>query len=169
MGKPDKTHHNKVPQIYSKDHENESSIEEEEDVEEEGHDHKMKQSLPFFPTLDGKPPKGVPQIKPMKKYPKDENNNKNTLSNNIFLPSPGHNENSFDYSQYEDHLRPQNPNADPDKHLQNILGNTAHIDQLLQHIQAGHNPGPYLHNLNQFQPMHPDMGVVPHPQRPGPG
>lgn len=168
MAKPDKNFNTLVPQIYSKDHENESSIEEEEEEhEEQEENHGMKAPLPFYPTIDGKPPKGVQQIKPMKKYPKDDDN-KNTLSNNIFLPSPVHNENNYDYSQYEDHLRPQNPqSADPDKHLQHILGNTAHIDQLLQHIQAGHNPGPYLHNINQFQPILPDMAITPHQQRPG--
>jgi len=141
------------------DHENDTS-----DINSEEDDHKVE--VPFYPTIDGKPPK-TPQEKPYKKYHNKDTKNKD---HNTFIPNPNYDNNKH-YNVYEnpDHneeLRPQQPgpgffnpdtskNVYPslsghehsqipvDKQLFNILGQNPQnipshirIDQLLQHIQS---------------------------------
>lgn len=140
--------------------------------------------MPFYPTVDGKPPK-VPQEKPYKKFNKDDK--KNNFNNNVFLPPSAHDNNKYNVN-FGEELRPQvqqpggpgffNPDASKnqfpennvsgqqhpiDKQLFNILGpNSQHlpphirIDQLLQHIQQQDpNAGPHLHNQNINLPFTP--------------
>lgn len=81
-------------------------------------DYSIESSVPFYPTVDGRPPK-VPQEKPHKKFSKDETKKDNL--NNIFIPQGGH-ANKFDFNNYDDDIgihpqppqqpqRPQHPAA----------------------------------------------------------
>lgn len=152
-------------------------------MDEDLDDHKVE--VPFYPTVDGKPPK-VPQEKPHKKFNKDDK--KNNFGNNVFIPPSAHDINKYN-TNFGDDIRPQHPpgpgffNPDAsknqfpennpagqhpiDKQLFNILGpNSANIpphlriDQLLQHIQSqDSNGGPLLHGQNvnlPFTPIQPN-------------
>lgn len=145
-------------------------------------DHRVE--VPFYPTIDGKPPK-VPQEKPHKKFNKDDK--KNSFNNNVFIPPSAHDNTKYNVN-FGEELRPQvqqsggpgffNPDASKsqfpennasgqqhpiDKQLFNILGpNSQHlpphirIDQLLQHIQQQDpNGGPQLHGQNVNLPFTP--------------
>lgn len=160
------------------DHENDTS---DIDLEDDMDEHRVE--VPFYPTLDGKPPK-VPQEKPHKKFNKDDK--KNTYNtNNGFVPTPPiHDNNKYNVNYGEDSRPPQLPgpgffnpdasknqfpdNSGPgqhpiDKQLFNILGPNAQnlpphirIDQLLQHIQSQDpNGGPLLHGQNPNLPFSP--------------
>lgn len=180
ISEADKTVHKK-PHEFEKtkpsklplDHENDTSdVESDEDLE----DHKVE--VPFYPTIDGKPPK-VPQEKPHKKFNKDDK--KNNFNNNVFVPS-GHDVNKYNLNDFGDGVRPQqppgpgffNPDASKnqfpdnpahpiDKQLFNILGPNSQnlpphirIDQLLQHIHSQDpNAGPHLHGQNVNLPFNP--------------
>lgn len=160
------------------DHENDTSdIESDEDLE----DHKVE--VPFYPTIDGKPPK-VPQEKPHKKFNKEDK--KNNFNNNVFIPPSSHDNNKYNVNDFSDGVRPPqppgpgffNPDASKnqfpdnsphpiDKQLFNILGPNAQnlpphirIDQLLQHIHSQDpNNGPLIHGQNvnlPFTPIQPN-------------
>lgn len=186
ISEADKTIHKK-PHEYEKkpskvplDHENDTSdiVDSDEDLDE----HKVE--VPFYPTVDGKPPK-VPQEKPHKKFNKDDK--KNNFSNNVFVPPPAHDNNKYNVN-FGDDSRPLNPpqpgpgffnpdasknqypeNGGPgqqhpiDKQLFNILGPNSQnlpphirIDQLLQHIQSQDpNGGPLIHGQNVNLPFTP--------------
>jgi hypothetical protein len=122
--------------------------------------------VPFYPTIDGKPPK-VPQEKPHKKF----HGKDNKKDHNAFAPTPNYDNkyhiNNYDKDegvkphsvdghhpgpgffnpdaskvQYPDYTGPEHP-IPGDKQLFNILGQNPQnlpphirIDQLLQHIQG---------------------------------
>lgn len=153
-----------------------------ESGEDDDDGHKVE--VPFYPTVDGKPPK-VPQEKPHKKFNKDDK--KNNFGNNVFVPPssvhPDNDKYNVDFSEDEDQpvLPPgpgfYNPDASKaqypdttgphhpvDKQLFNILGPNGQnlpphirIDQLLQHIQSSQDggAGPHLHGQNINLPFTP--------------
>lgn len=122
--------------------------------------------MPFYPTIDGKPPK-ITQEKPHKKFHKDDK--KNTFGNNVFTPTAPHDD-KYHLNNFATDVKPHipqvhqqpgpgffNPDASKnqfpdltgpgqhpvDKQLYNILGPNSQnlaphirIDQLLQHIQS---------------------------------
>lgn len=173
------------------DHENDTSDmnsaeegEEEDDEDVNNNEHKIE--IPFYPTIDGKPPK-ISQDggKPFKKFhggkegtKKDQYNTNNAFVPPNFENNKFHVNNNYDqqpgpgffnpdaskgqYPEHPDHsLHHQHP---VDKQLFNILGQNAQnipphirIDQLLQHIQGqDQNQGPLLHG---FQPIQIANGI----------
>lgn len=187
ISEADKTIHKK-PHDYEKgkppklplDHENDTSDIDTDSVEDLD-DHKPE--VPFYPTLDGKPPK-VPQEKPHKKFNKEDK--KNNFNNNVFTPPSTNDNNKYNF---DDDTRPphtpqvhqqpgtgffnpdasknqfpENPQHPIDKQLFNILGPNAQnlpphirIDQLLQHIQSQDpNGGPTVNGQNVNLPFQPN-------------
>ncbi|GAB0088666.1 Putative epidermal cell surface receptor [Sergentomyia squamirostris] len=65
-------------------------------------------SQPFYPTSDGKVPKGVVQEKPGKKYQKDENKTEKVQSHDPFAHLFG-DHNKFDYVNFDDDIRQNQP------------------------------------------------------------
>lgn len=111
-----------------------------EDISEEDEDEHI---VPFYPTIDGKPPK-VPQEKPHKKQNKENKKNTNNgLNNNIFLPTPPH-DNKYNFNT--------NNNYDDDKH----------IPQLPTHPQQ--NGGPGFFNPGASKDQYPDYPNFNHPE-----
>jgi hypothetical protein len=185
----DKTIHKKPhdyekgkPSKHPSDHENDTS-DIDSDSGEDLDDHKVE--VPFYPTIDGKPPK-VPQEKPHKKFNKEDK--KNNFNNNVFTPPSTQDNNKYNVNFGDDTRPPHNPqvhqqpgpgffNPDAsknqfpenpqqhpiDKQLFNILGPNAQnlpphirIDQLLQHIQSQDpNGGPAVHGQNVNLPFQP--------------
>jgi hypothetical protein len=177
-------HHDKfVPTKLPANHENDTSdMNSDEDDDDEMH----KVEVPFYPTIDGKPPK-VPQEKPHKKFHGKDNKGK---EHGAFMPTPPNYDNNKYHSNNNNFENPNgagpgffNPDATKnqypdltgsdhplpvDKQLFNILGHNpqnlpphVRIDQLLQHIQGQdhQNQGPLLHGQNinlPFQPVIPN-------------
>ncbi|XP_055685894.1 putative epidermal cell surface receptor isoform X1 [Lutzomyia longipalpis] len=65
-------------------------------------------SQPFYPTSDGKAPKGVVQDKPGKKYTKEDNKTEKTQSHDPFAHLLG-DHNKFDYVNYDEDIRQNQP------------------------------------------------------------
>lgn len=116
------------------DHENDTSdVHSEEDEEEE---HKI--DVPFYPTIDGKPPK-IPQEKPHKKFHNKDTKNKD---HNSFIPTPNY-ENKYHVNSYDNDegLRPQSHDV--------------------------HQPGPGFFNPDASKTQYPDLTGSDHPPVPG--
>lgn len=175
--KPHEFEKTKPPKLPA-DHENDTS---DADSGEDLEHHRVE--VPFYPTVDGKPPK-VPQEKPHKKFNKEDK--KTNFNNNVFAPQPPLDINKYNVNFGDDQRPPPgpgffNPDASKnqfpettaggqhpiDKQLFNILGPNSQnipphirIDQLLQHIQSqDQNGGPNLHGQNvnlPFTPIQPN-------------
>uniref|UniRef100_A0A1B0D4W7 Epidermal cell surface receptor n=1 Tax=Phlebotomus papatasi TaxID=29031 RepID=A0A1B0D4W7_PHLPP len=65
-------------------------------------------SQPFYPTSDGKAPKGVVQDKPGKKYPKEDNKTEKVQSHDPFAHLLG-DPNKFDFVNYDEDIRQNQP------------------------------------------------------------
>lgn len=115
----------------------------------------------FYPTLDGKPPKGN-QEKPYKKYPKDEtkkDENKKDAINNVFLN--GH-EDKYSIHNYEDIRAPVPPGHpgpgyfNPDTSKTQYQGQMPYGNDNSQEQQTFDKAiPPELYNVFGISPQHP--------------
>lgn len=113
----------------------------------------------FFPTIDGKPPKGL-QEKPYKKYPKDpKDESKKDAINNV--PSNGH-EDKYSIHNYED-IRapvPGHPGPgyfNPDTSKTQYQGQMPYGPDNSQEQQQAFDKAipPELYNVFGISPQHP--------------
>lgn len=77
-----------------------------DDKEIQKHDEK---DIGFYPTIDGKPPKGISD-KPFKKYPKDDTNKKDAI-NNVYLNT--NENNKYNVDGYDDIRTPNSQQPIP--------------------------------------------------------
>jgi len=90
--------------------------------------------MPFYPTIDGKPPK-TPQEKPQKKPNKDDKKTEHIQQQIPFQPLPN-DPNKFDYNQYDDDIG--------------------------QHHHSQQNPGPGFFNPDASKNQYPDYSLYEH-------
>lgn len=172
----------KMPPLHENDTSDFNSEEDEGDVDDE---HKIE--IPFYPTIDGKPPKVPQEGKPFKKFHGNKEGNKKEHFN-TFAPPNYENSNKYHVNNYDnqgsgpgffnpDASKTQYPDLTGsdhplhhavDKQLLNILGQNPQnipphirIDQLLQHIQGQEqNPqNPQGPLLHGFQPIQIPNGI----------
>lgn len=176
-----------APTKTSADHENDTSdFNSEEDESDVDDEHKI--AVPFYPTIDGKPPKIPQEGKPFKKFHGGKEGNKKEPQQqnfNTFTPPMPNYDNKYHVNNY-DQAGPGffNPDASKtqyadltgsdhplhhavDKQLLNILGQNPQnipphirIDQLLQHIQGQEqNQQNQGPHLHGFQPIQIPNGI----------